>query len=191
MMHMNWPHGLTLLRIVLSPLFPLIYLGYEELGLSLRVVPWLLLALLVVCEISDLLDGVLARRYNQVTDLGKVLDPMADSMVHLSFFFMLTQGAVALSLGWVLLFLYRELLVGTLRTWSALRGVALAARGSGKCKTLLQAIVSFAILFLLGGYTLEWISLDRLRELSQWGVAIAAVMAWVSAIDYVRVFKTF
>ncbi len=185
---MNLPHGLTLLRILCAPLFPCIYLGYEKLGIPFAAVPWILLTVLVVSELSDLLDGSIARRRNQVTDLGKVLDPMADSMMHLSLFLMLTQGVVGLPLMWGLLFLYRELLIGTLRTLSALKGVALAARVSGKLKTFLQAAVSFWILLLLGGYSLEWVSVEELQRWSEWAVALTVVAAWASGFDYLRVY---
>ncbi len=184
---MSLPHGLTFLRICLSPLFPLIYLGYAWLGLPFSFVPWILFGLLAISELSDLLDGSIARRRNQVTDLGKVLDPMADSVVHLSLFLALTQGIIQISVVWFLLFLYRELLVGTLRTLLALRGVALAARFSGKLKTLIQAVASFAVLLAMGFYTLGWLSLETLRQISQWSVAFAAFAAWVSGIDYLRV----
>ena len=104
---MNPAHCLTLLRILISPIFPVLYLGYEWLGIPFSWVPYLLLALLLVCEGSDILDGFLARRCNQVTDLGKVLDPMADTVTHISFFLTFTQGIVQLPLLLVLVFLYR------------------------------------------------------------------------------------
>ena len=168
----------------MSPLFPIFYLGREWIGISNVMLPYVLLALLIVSEISDILDGYLARRRNQVTDLGKVLDPMADSMTHISLFLAFTQGAIALPLLLVLVFLYREFFIGTLRTLCALRGVALAARPSGKIKAVTQAIAALIVILLMIPYTLGYLSLQQLREISLITVGIAALYTAISAIDY-------
>ena len=75
---------LTFIRIFISPVFLLVYLQHEALGISRIYLPYVLLFLLGVNELSDALDGFLARKYNQVTDLGKILDPMADSISRIS-----------------------------------------------------------------------------------------------------------
>ncbi len=181
---MNSAHCFTLLRIVISPLFPVVYLGYEWLGIPFSWVPYLLLVLLLVCEFSDILDGFLARRCNQVTDLGKVLDPMADSVTHISFFLTFTQGIVKLPLLLVLIFLYREFFVSTLRTLCALRGFALAARFSGKLKAVLQAIAAFSILCLMALYVHGALSLETLQELSLGIVLVTVLYTLFSACDY-------
>ena len=188
---MSLPHYFTLLRIVLSPLFPILYLGYERLGIPLWVLPYLMLILLVICEFSDLIDGYLARRHNQVTDLGKILDPMADSVTKISLFLTFTQGMVDLPLILVLIFLYRDFFVSTLRTLCALRGVALAARFSGKMKTVLQGIVLFLILFLMIPTTMGLLSVTLLRQISLFAVAIAAFYSLVSMGDYVYANRIF
>src|SRR5205085_953924 len=100
--------------------------------------PFVLLALVIVAELTDLFDGMAARRRNQVTELGKILDPMADSIFRLSVFLAFTQGIVALPLWLVLLFFYRDSIISMLRTICALRGFTLAARFSGKVKAVVQ-----------------------------------------------------
>lgn len=182
---MNPSHYLTLLRIFLSPVFPILYLQREWFGIPLVWLPYILLFLLIVCECSDVLDGMLARKRNEVSDLGKVLDPMADSITHISLFLTFTQGFVALPLLIVLVFLYRDFFVSTLRTLCALRGVALAARFSGKMKAVLQATVAFLIIFLMIPYTLGWISLNLFQQISLISVSIAAIYTFVSIGDYV------
>lgn len=182
---MNPSHYLTLLRIFLSPLFPLLYLEREWFGISLVCLPYILLILLVICECSDVLDGMLARKRNEVTDLGKVLDPMADSITHISLFLTFTQGFVDLPLILVFVFLYRDLLISTLRTLCALRGVALAARFSGKMKAVLQAAVSFLIIFLMIPYSNGLISLALFQQISLFAVAVAALYTLISIGDYV------
>jgi CDP-diacylglycerol--glycerol-3-phosphate 3-phosphatidyltransferase len=182
---MNPSHYLTLLRIFLSPIFPILYLEREWLGIPLVWLPLILLLLLAICECSDVLDGMLARKRNEVTDLGKVLDPMADSITHISLFLTFTQGVVALPLMLVLVFLYRDFFVSTLRTLCALRGVALAARVSGKIKAILQATVAFLIIFLMIPYTMGMLSLELFQRISLIAVSVAAIYTVVSMGDYV------
>jgi CDP-diacylglycerol--glycerol-3-phosphate 3-phosphatidyltransferase len=182
---MNPSHYLTLLRIFLSPLFPILYLEREWLGISLVCLPYLLLFLLIICECSDVLDGMLARKRNEVTDLGKVLDPMADSITHISLFLTFTQGFVALPMLLVFVFFYRDLLISTLRTLCALRGVALAARFSGKMKTVLQAAVAFLIILLMIPYSMGLISLVFFQQVSLFAVSVAAFYTLISVGDYI------
>lgn len=181
---MNLPHFFTLLRIFISPAFPILYLQHEAIGLPLHFVPYILIALLVICESSDLFDGFFARRRNQVTDLGKVLDPMADSITHISLFMTFTQGVVQLPLLLVFVFVYRDFFIGALRTICALRGVALAARVSGKAKTVIQSLVAFFILILMIPYTMGWLSLDFFRQLCLGGSLLAAICTIAAFGDY-------
>lgn len=182
---MNIAHFFTLSRIFISPFFPVLYLGYGWLGIPFVWLPYPLLGLLILCECSDLFDGFLARKRNQVTELGKVLDPMADSITHISLFLTFTKGAVDLPLLLVFVFLYRDLFISTLRTLCALRGVALAARFSGKVKAVIQATVAFLIILLMIPYTQGWLSLDLFRQLSLFFVSIAALYTVISVGDYV------
>jgi CDP-diacylglycerol--glycerol-3-phosphate 3-phosphatidyltransferase len=181
---MNLAHFFTFLRIFLSPLFPIFYLGRESLGISMEALPFLMLALLIVSEFSDIFDGFFARRRNQVTDLGKVLDPMADSITRISLFLTFTQGVVQLPLLLVLVFLYREFFISTLRTLCALRGVALAARTSGKIKAVIQAVVAFLIVLMMIPYTMGYLSLELFQQVSLFAVALAALYTVLSAGDY-------
>lgn len=182
---MNPSHYLTLLRIFLSPVFPILYLGRDWLGIPLVTLPYILLVLLIICECSDIFDGMLARKRNEVTDLGKVLDPMADSVTHISLFLTFTQGFVSLPLLLVLVFFYRDMFISTLRTLCALRGVALAARFSGKMKAILQATVAFLIILLMIPYSLGLISLELFQQVSLFAVSVAAFYTVVSVADYI------
>lgn len=175
----------TISRIFISPFFPVLYLGYDWFGIPLVWLPILLLSLLIICECSDLFDGFLARRRNQVTELGKVLDPMADTVTHISLFLTFTKGIVELPLLLVFIFLYRELFIGTLRTLCALRGVALAARFSGKVKAVIQACAAFLILIFMIPYTQGWLSLELFRQLSLFFASIAALYTVISVGDYI------
>lgn len=181
---MNLAHYFTLLRIFLSPLFPLLYLGREWLGIPLLYLPYVLLVLLIISEFSDVIDGFLARKRNQVTDLGKILDPMADSITRISLFLTFTQGFVQLPLMIVLVFLYRDFFISTLRTLCALRGLALAARISGKLKAIIQACVAFLIVLLMIPYTTGYLSLETFQTISLYAISFAAIYTVASAFDY-------
>ena len=182
---MNPSHYLTLLRVLISPVFPILYLGRERFGIPLTWLPFILLFFLIISECSDVLDGMLARKRNEVTDLGKILDPMADSITHISLFLTFTQGFVSLPLLLVLVFFYRDIFVTTLRTLCALKGVALAARFSGKMKAVLQAVTAFLIIFLMIPYSFGMISLELFQQVSLFSVSVAALHALISTGDYV------
>lgn len=183
---MNIAHFFTLLRIFMTPIFPLLYLGYDFLGISQDTFPYIMLTLLIICESSDIFDGFLARKLNIVTDLGKILDPIADSLTHISLFMTFTQGVVQLPLYLVFIFLYRELFIGGLRTLCALKGIALAARFSGKVKAVIQAAVCTTIVFLMIPYTNGSLSLQSLQNISLYLSIIAAAYTVISVIDYIR-----
>ncbi len=184
---MSYAHALTVSRIFLSPLLPLLYLNYSSLGLSLGQMALILLALLLICEGSDILDGRIARKRNEVTDLGKLLDPMADTLLHLPLFLGFTHGIVQLPLWLVLIFVYREFLISVLRSFCALRGVALAARPFGKKKTIIQACAAIAIVVLLLGVDQGLISEGFLQQMSVWLTLLAVFYSVGSAVEYLLV----
>jgi len=184
---MNVAIFFTFLRLVIVPLFPCIYLQYSWFGISEKWMPLFLLLVLFICEMSDVIDGFLARRRKIVTDLGKILDPMADSITHILVFFTFTQGVIKIPLLLVFVFLYREFFIATLRTLCALKGIALAARKSGKIKAIMQAVVSFIIIMLLGFYELKWINFSFLQNVSLILTSLAAIYAVISALEYIYV----
>lgn len=182
---MSIANYLTFIRIFISPIFLLVYIEHETLGISSIVLPYVLLFLLGVSELSDAFDGFLARRYNQVTDLGKLLDPMADSIARISVFLTFTQDPIDLPLALIFVFLYRDSVVSTLRTICALKGFALAARISGKIKAVIQAISAFAIIILMIPHSLGYISTSTLHTICSLIVGTAGVYTVFSGIDYI------
>lgn len=182
---------LTLGRVVVCPIFLVVYLFYAKMGIPVVVMPYILLGILLMCELSDIFDGVVARRKKQVTELGKILDPMADSIVRLSVFLSFTQGLVQLPLLIVLIFVVRDAVISTLRTLCALRGTALAARPSGKLKAIFQAVAIFVILFLMIPYTMGFISLEVLRTTSAWIVFLTAIYTVSSGIEYIWAYRNY
>ena len=130
----------TFSRILIAPLFLLVYLEHDFFNINNILLPYVLLTLLTISELSDAFDGYLARKYNQVTDFGKVLDPMADSIARTSMFLTFTLDPVNLPVVLIFVLLYRDSIISTLRTVCALKGYALAARTSGKIKAVIQGI---------------------------------------------------
>lgn len=181
---MSLPFYLTFIRVVMSPVFLLVYLYGMSWGISSLALPYVLLGIVCLCELSDIFDGFLARRHNKVTDLGKVLDPMADSIFRLTVFLSFTQGVIQLPLIIVLIFFLRESIVTSLRTLCALQGVALAARFSGKVKAVIQAAVAFFILILMIPYSRGCLDIDSLQIMTLYAAGIAALYTLVSGVEY-------
>lgn len=182
---MNLPFYLTFMRVVMSPVFMVLYLYGASWGISSLTMPYLLLAIMVVCELSDILDGFLARRHNKVTDLGKVLDPMADSLFRLTVFFSFTQGVVQLPLLLILVFFLRDVIVNSLRTLCALQGVALSARLSGKVKAIVQAATTFLILVLMIPYTRGSLAVSTFYAICFYTTLVAALYTLASGVEYI------
>lgn len=182
---MSIPNYLTFFRLLIGPLFLLIYIQHDAFGIGSIELPYVLLFLLSISELSDAFDGYIARKHNQVTDLGKILDPMADSIYRISVFLTFTLNPVHLPMILVFVFLYRDSVISTLRTICALRGYVLAARQSGKIKAVIQAIAAFTILILMIPHSLGYLSTPDLQRFSMWVVAIAALYAVFSGVDYI------
>lgn len=182
---MSIANYLTFIRIFISPIFLLVYVIHDDLGISEVLLPYTLIFLMGVSELSDAFDGYFARKYDQVTDLGKLLDPMADSVYRISIFLSFTQPPVSLPILLVFIFIYRDSVISTLRTVCALRGYALAARMSGKLKAIFQAIAAFLILLMLIPYSMGYMNIENLRFYSTVIVSVVAVYALLSGLDYI------
>ena len=175
---------LTFSRLLLTPLFLVLYLYYEVLGISSQTMPYILLLLLIVSEVTDFLDGFLARRLKQVTDLGKIVDPLADSLAHNTVFLAFSQGVVSLPIIIPFVLLYRDSLISTLRTACALTGRALAARPAGKFKAASQGIAAIFIALLMIPHSTGQLSDHSLHLCSAIAAGIAALISVWSMTDY-------
>lgn len=188
---MSIAHYITLLRVIIGPLFLFIYTEHEHLQINHLLLPYILLLVLGVAELSDAADGYLARKYNQVTDLGKILDPMADSIYRISVFLTFTMPPINLPIFLIFFFIYRDSMVSTLRTVCALKGFALAARPSGKIKAFIQASAAFFVILLLIPYYQGNLSQNLLEGISAWLISLAAIYTLFSGIEYFYANRTF
>lgn len=181
---MNLPNKLTLLRIILIPIFAAIYF--------LPVIPFnyvISAAIFLIAALTDFLDGYIARKYNLVTDLGKFLDPIADKvLVSTALIIMLCApiggvvilpyyGTIA-----VAVILARELMVSGFRMVAASKGLVIAADKTGKIKTFTQDV---AILVLLVGANVDpgLYSITNIVGLVILG--ISALLTLISGAEYI------
>lgn len=137
---MNAPNQVTLLRILLIPLF-LYFLTAKELPMGNILAALFFLGL----SFSDALDGYLARKLKQTTSLGKLLDPLADKLLVYGAFLVLIETGRLWSLP-VLIIIARDFGVMGIRVWAAKKGTIIAASDMGKWKTASQMA---AILLLI------------------------------------------
>ena len=160
---LNLPNKLTLLRIVLVPVY-LVLLAY---GFS-----WPALAVFAAASLTDMLDGKIARRYNLITNFGKFMDPIADKLLtHTAFIMLCSLGrlnAVA-----CIIFIAREFVVSGLRLCAVEQGHVIAAGMSGKVKTVLQMILAMLLTVTSGNLVTDLVMLA------------AAVMTLYSMAEYV------
>ena len=125
---MNTANKLTMLRVVMIPAFLLVlYLG-------IPFASYIALAIFIVASLTDLLDGYIARNYNQTTDFGKFMDPLADKCLVIAA--MLWFVEIGQMPAWALLIvIVREFAVSGIRMQAANLGRVIAAGWSGKVKT--------------------------------------------------------
>ncbi len=171
----NLANNLTFIRIATIPLFVLL-LTYPTPTTCLMAA-----LVFVAATATDFFDGLLARRYNLESNMGKLLDPLADKLLVVSALVMLT------SLQWVpawmvILIIGRELVVTGVRAMAAEKGIVIAADVWGKLKTVLQdiAIVVLVIHYPWGGFDPQF-----------WGIAamwLALLVTLFSGVNYVLKF---
>ncbi|MBU5626296.1 CDP-diacylglycerol--glycerol-3-phosphate 3-phosphatidyltransferase [Oscillibacter sp. MSJ-2] len=137
---MNLPNKLTLLRILLIPVFmAVLYWGFPG-------APYVALAIFIAASLTDLLDGKIARKYNLVTDFGKFADPLADKMLVVAAMLWFVENRQMPA--WALLIvIVREFAVSGLRMLASDEGRVIAAGWSGKVKTA-ATMVCIVLMFL-------------------------------------------
>ena len=146
MSKINIPTKLTILRIALIPIFVALYLiQFPYNGIAA-------VAVFMIASFTDFLDGHLARKWNQVTSLGKFLDPIADKMLVMCALVCVLIGAskgqafTILTAIFLMIIESRELMVSCFRIIAASKGLTLAADKWGKAKTVCQMIALIILL---------------------------------------------
>jgi len=166
------PDQLTVLRVAAVPVVVLLYAWDFD-----NHAYWAT-TIFVLAMATDQVDGWLARRRGQSSQLGKLLDPVADKVLVLAALVMLVGEGVAPS--WmVALIVVREILVSGLRLAALERGVVLGARDLGRVKTWAQAVAA-----TIAGYAAAGAWGD---DVAWWALLIALIATWISGLDYARV----
>jgi CDP-diacylglycerol--glycerol-3-phosphate 3-phosphatidyltransferase len=168
---LNLPNALTMFRLAVVPLFAVLLLGEGGMDDDRRIWATLFFAGAII---TDRYDGMIARRTNQVTEFGKLADPIADKA--LTGTALLGLSVLGLLPWWVtVVILVREVGVTLLRFWVIRHGVIAASRG-GKAKTVLQALAIGLYILPLSGF---------LASARWWVMAAALVLTVITGIDYV------
>ena len=162
---------ITLVRVALIPFF-MLFLLLAIANPALDYMRYIAVAIFVIASVSDFLDGYIARHYNQVSDFGKFLDPLADKL--------LVTAALIIMVEWgrmpawaVIIIVAREFAVTGLRLVAANGGRVIAAGWSGKIKTFSTMIGLILMMLVTGVSVLDWV------------VTILVVLATVySGIEY-------
>jgi len=177
---------LTAGRIVLAPVLFLLYQLAIGGPSSLLIGVWIVF---LVIEASDLLDGHFARVFNQESELGKVLDPFADSVCRLTYFIAFA-GTGILPLWILLVLIYRDVGVAYIRVMISRENILMPARASGKLKAWIYAIAAaggFLVVSLrkigYSGKMAEWV-----EGFSFILFLLAAAVALWSLFDYLVFF---
>ncbi len=188
MRKMNLANKLTMLRLILVPVFIIVYLfPYEKVGITFQVYHFLgtdltimhliTTLIFVVAAITDFLDGQIARKNNWVTTFGKFADPIADKLLVNSALIVLTYFD-KMSLIVLIVMILRDTIVDGIRFACASRNVVIAASIYGKAKTMVQMIAIVLLLLNNPIFATFNIPFDRIL------IDIAGVISAVSGIEY-------
>jgi len=202
---MNLADKVTASRLMLAPVFLVVYLFPRFSTLLMPTSPatthtvppsnsvWivvLLWVLFVTAELTDMIDGLIARKRNEVSDFGKFFDPFADTLTHLTLFFCFVLDGLLPPLLYLVI-VYREFSILFIRNLMLKKGTAMGARMGGKIKTVTYvatcglALLASSIQRLGSGGELYQI----LAIVASSVFAISAIIAVISFFDYLLVYQ--
>lgn len=170
---MNLPNKLTVLRVILIPVFVVFLLGSESWGSWAKI---LALIIFIAASLTDLLDGKIARKYNLVTNFGKFMDPLADKLlVAAALICYVDMGRIA---SWiVLIIISREFIISGFRLVAAESGIVIAASWWGKVKT---AVTMVTIIFMMPDFGGQ-----AVYVIEQILIYASLILTVVSLVDYI------
>lgn len=166
-MNMNLPNKLTMLRILLIPVFVVFAL------IEAQWAQYVALAIYIIACFTDMLDGKIARARNLVTNFGKFADPIADKLLVMAALVILVDSGRMAS--WVcIVMLAREFIISGFRLVAAGNGTVIAAGKLGKLKTVFQMSSTIALMLL--------VPVAGAPLLGQFGVILANVLTYIAAL---------
>jgi CDP-diacylglycerol--glycerol-3-phosphate 3-phosphatidyltransferase len=165
---MNLPNQLTILRVIMIPFFIFFLLSP-----AIAYNNWIALGIFIVASLTDLLDGIIARKYKLITNFGKFMDPLADKLLVCSALIALVE--LERIYAWmVILIIAREFVISGFRLVASDAGIVIAASFWGKLKTNVQIVM---VCLLIA-------DLEAIQFLTTIVVWLAIVLTVVSLIDY-------
>lgn len=176
MIKINLPNKLTILRVLLVPIFILVLLLSNKSSIGFfRILP---LIIFVGAAITDALDGKIARNQNLITDFGKFMDPLADKLLVCSALICFIEIRYISS--WiVILIISREFIISGFRMLAASKGITIAANIWGKLKTVIQMALVIVILCDFANI------FNFLSALINPLIVLTIILTIVSAITYI------
>ena len=168
---MNLANKLTMLRILMIPVFIAVLVYSKDRDIVYR---YIALGIFIIASATDALDGYVARKYNMITDFGKLMDPLADKILVSSALIILIElGNIS---SWVVsIVIAREFIISGIRLIATEKNIVIAASPLGKLKTVSQMLS--VILMLLSIEAISFIT-----DISIWLMCILSV---VSLLDYI------
>lgn len=168
---MNLPNKLTVFRVILIPFF-LVFLMVPEIPGG----KWIAFSIFILASLTDTLDGMIARKYNLITDFGKFMDPLADKLLVCSAMIALID--MDRIPAWiVIIIIAREFIISGFRLIASDNGVVIAASWWGKIKTVVQMIMVVVLIADLGGNV--WRIIETVL------IYAALVLTVISLLDYI------
>ncbi len=174
---MNTPNKLTIARVIITPFFLFFFMS------SIPHRCLIACAIFGIAAITDAIDGKLARKNNQITTFGKLLDPVADKMLTTAALLAFIAEGIC-SVWPVFIILTREFIITSVRLVSAAQNVVVPANIWGKIKTATQMV--FTVIIMLWGELVETFGFLRLNYhfVTNIMIWVTAVLATVSGIIY-------
>ncbi len=168
---MTLANKITLMRIALVPFFMyFLYVGQKEIAL----------VLFILASVTDFLDGYIARKYNQITDFGKFVDPLADKLlVTAAIIIFVELGKMSGVFAFIIL--AREFIVTSLRVVAISKGKVMAAAITGKVKTVIQIL---SIVVMMSNFA--DIAVYQDITINDMAALIMTLITIYSGIDYVK-----
>lgn len=178
---MNLPNKLTILRTILIPFFLVALLCDKNYGGFIPFGNWIALGIFAIASITDMLDGMIARKYNLVTNFGKFMDPLADKLLVCSAMIAFIE-LERIPCWIVIIIIAREFIISGFRLVASDNGIVIAAGIWGKIKTAEQ-MVMLCILIADFGNVFPAIA-NGIHVFENILIYIALILTLISLFDY-------
>lgn len=170
-------NNISISKIFLIPFFIIFYLNNSVTSYIICLI------IITISEATDYFDGYIARRYNMVSEVGKLLDPMADSLYRFSMYLTFYIDR-AIPVWVVFIFFFRDIIVAYVRMGLSIQGIVLAAKRSGKIKAVFQAAGAILIILTKLGFMMQLIDYKAMHLFILVVVIIVSSVVLYSLFDY-------